>query len=58
MEITVDGIEPDGVAVGDLAMDALEPGDSAHFELLADTPGSYPLILVNEDRRIGTLTIR
>ena len=58
VEITVDGNEPDGVAVGDLAMDALEPGDPAHFELLADTPGNYPLILVNQDRRIGTLTIR
>jgi len=30
----------------------------ARFELLAETPGTYPLVLVDEARRIGTLEIR
>ena len=30
----------------------------ARFELLAETPGTYPLVLVDEERRIGTLEIR
>ena len=30
----------------------------ARFEMLAETPGTYPLVLVDEDRRIGSLEIR
>ena len=48
----------DSVALGDLSMNDVEPGVPARFELLADTPGAYPLVLVNENRRIGTLEIR
>ena len=39
-------------------MEELEAGIPARFELLAETPGAYPLVLVNENRRIGTLEIR
>jgi hypothetical protein len=48
----------DSVALGDLSMEDVEPGIPARFELLADTKGAYPLVLVNENRRIGTLEIR
>ncbi len=48
----------DSVALGDLSMEDVEAGVPARFELLADTPGTYPLVLVNEERRIGTLEIR
>jgi hypothetical protein len=58
VEIIVEGSEIDSVALGDLSMEDLEPGVPARFELLADTPGTYPLVLVNEARRIGTLEIR
>ena len=58
VELTVDGSELDNVAVGDLSMKSLEPGVPARFELLADTAGTYPVVLVNENRRIGTLEIR
>jgi hypothetical protein len=58
VEIIVEGPVIDSVALGDLSMEDVEADVPARFELLADTPGSYPLVLINEDRRIGTLEIR
>jgi hypothetical protein len=58
VEITVQGSSVDSVALGDLSVKGVEPGLPARFELLADTPGTYPLVLVNENRRIGALEIR
>ena len=58
VEIVVEGSQPDAVQLGDVATQAVEDGDPARFELLAETPGAYPLVLVNEGRRIGTLEIR
>jgi hypothetical protein len=58
VEIVVEGSVIDSVALGDLSMEDVEADVPARFELLADTPGTYPLVLVNEDRRIGTLEIR
>ena len=48
----------DSVALGDLSMKSVEPGIPARLETLADTPGAYPIVLVNEERRIGTLEVR
>ncbi len=58
VEIVVEGERPDAVQLGEIATQAVEPGDPARFELLAETPDAYPLVLVNEDRRIGILEIR
>jgi hypothetical protein len=58
VEIVVEGREPASVALGDMRTEELEAGVPARFELLAETPGAYPLTLVDEDRRIGTLEIR
>jgi hypothetical protein len=58
VEIIVEGSAIDSVSLGDLSMEDVEAGVPARFELLADTPGSYPLVLVNEARQIGTLEIR
>jgi hypothetical protein len=57
VEITVNGTEPDSVELGDLQTEPLEAGQPARFELLAQTPGTYPLVLVDEQRQIGTLEI-
>jgi hypothetical protein len=57
VEITVEGAVADSVALGDLAVDAVDPDSPARFELLADTPGTYPLVLLNDNRRIGSLRI-
>jgi hypothetical protein len=48
----------DSVALGTVYMKSVEPGIPARFEMLADAPGSYPIVLVNEERRIGTLEVR
>ena len=58
VQILVEGSEPDAVLLGELATRSVEAGIPARFELLAETPGAYPLVLVNEARRIGTLEIR
>jgi hypothetical protein len=58
VEITVEGTDPDSVALGDLDVASVEAGSPARFELLADTPGTYPLVTLNENRRIGALRVR
>ncbi len=58
VEITVDGPGIDSVALGELSMEDLEPDTPAVFQLLADTPGTYPLVLVNEGRQIGALEVQ
>src|SRR3954467_3604444 len=58
VQILVEGDEPGSVALGSLQTEEYEPGLPAHLELLAQTPGAYPLVLVDENRRIGTLEIR
>ena len=56
--ITVDGTQPDRVMLGDLQTEGVDAEFPAVFQLLADTPGSYPVVLLNEERQIGTLEIR
>src|SRR4051794_21283936 len=58
VEIVVDADEPGSVGLGDLGTEQMEPGVPARFELLADTPGSYPLVVLDDQRRIGTLEVR
>src|SRR4051794_21790638 len=58
VQIVVEGAKPGSVALGDLQTEQYEPGLPARLELLAETPGAYPLVLVDENRRIGTLEIR
>jgi hypothetical protein len=58
VEIVVEGSAPDNVALGEMRTEPLDAETPARFELLAETPGSYPLVLLSEDRRIGSLEIR
>jgi hypothetical protein len=58
VEIVVEGGAPGSVTLGELHTEPLEAGMPARFALLAETPGTYPLVLVDEARRIGTLEIR
>jgi hypothetical protein len=42
-------------------MDEFQPVEAdspAVFDLLADTPGNYPITLLDADRRVGTLVVR
>jgi hypothetical protein len=58
VEIVVEGTSPGSVALGYLETEPFEDGLPARFRLLAQTQGAYPLILVDENRQIGTLEIR
>ncbi len=58
VEIIVEGTGPAAVALGELQTDVYEQDLPARFTLMAETPGAYPLVLLEEQRRIGTLQIR
>jgi hypothetical protein len=58
VEIVVEASGPDTVSLGGLDLASVEAGIPARFELLAETTGAYPLDLIEEGRRIGTLEIR
>ncbi|MDA0181426.1 hypothetical protein OJ997_14070 [Solirubrobacter phytolaccae] len=58
VEIVVEGRGPASVALGDLEIKPFEQDLPAEFRLLAETTGAYPLVLVDENRQIGTLEIR
>lgn len=55
--ITVRAQGIDSVELGDLDVEPVEPGIPARFDLLADAAGSYPLVLLQAGRRIGTLVV-
>ena len=57
VELTVKGSEVDSVELLD-NIKAIDPDSPALFELLADTPGAYPIELVDANRQIGTLVVR
>lgn len=57
VEIIVEGKGPGRVALTGLQSAIFEEGLPARFQLMAETPGAYPL-LVDDERQIGTLMIR
>ena len=57
VELTISGPERDSVLLLG-RMDSIHPNSPARFSLLARAPGEYPIVLVQADREIGTLTIR
>jgi hypothetical protein len=57
VQLTVKGIELDSVSLLD-QIEPIERESPALFELLADTPGKYPIELVDAGRRVGTLVVR
>jgi hypothetical protein len=57
VQLTVKGIELDSVSLLD-QIEPIERESPALFELLAETPGNYPIELVDSGRRVGTLVVR
>ena len=55
--IIVRSEELDTVTLAEVGAETAEPDSPARFELLADVPGSYPIELLEADRRIGVLEI-
>jgi hypothetical protein len=59
LRLEVSGRVLDSVLLEGLGrMDAIEPLTPAVFDVLAERPGVYPILLVEADRRIGRLVIR
>jgi hypothetical protein len=57
LQLTVKGIELDSVSVLD-RVEPIERESPAVFSVLADTPGQYPIELVDAGRQVGTLVVR
>jgi hypothetical protein len=58
VSITVRDENIDTVALGDVDIEPVERALPARFDLMADDAGTYPLVLVDAGRRIGTLVVR
>jgi hypothetical protein len=57
LQLTVKGIELDSVSVLD-RVEPIERHSPALFSVLADTPGQFPIELVDSGRVVGTLVVR
>jgi hypothetical protein len=57
LELTVKGDELGNVSLMD-QVEPIERESPAIFNVLADTPGEYPISMVDEDRDVGTLVVR
>jgi hypothetical protein len=57
LELEVEVGAPDTVALGDGELEAAAPGSPARFELLADTPGEFPLRLLEAERTLGVVRV-
>ena len=57
VRITVNTDKLDSVELGDLGTETADPESPAHFEILADAPGTYPIELLQAQRQIGELVV-
>ena len=57
VRITVNTDELDSVELGELGTETADPESPAHFEILADAPGTYPIELLQAERQIGELVV-
>ena len=57
VRITVNTDQLDSVELGDLGTETADPESPAHFEILADAPGTYPIQLLQAERQIGELVV-
>ncbi len=59
LQLTVTGVDaPDVVELAGLdRQEQIAPDTPAVFDLLADRPGTYPVVLVGGERRLGALRV-
>jgi hypothetical protein len=57
VQLTVHGDELDSVQLMG-QVEPIDPESDAVFELFADEPGAHPIVLVESQRRVGTLVVR
>jgi len=58
VELTIESDSLQTVSLDDAGVHTAEPDSPAHFELLADVPGTYTIDLLDPDQQIGTLEVR
>jgi hypothetical protein len=58
VELTVESDSLQTVSLDDAGVHTAEPDSPAHFELLADVPGTYTIDLLDPEQQIGTLEVR
>jgi hypothetical protein len=57
VRIVVKSAELHSVELAEMGTETADPDSPALFELLAETPGSYAISLLEEEKRIGVLEI-
>jgi hypothetical protein len=57
VRIVVNTTVLDSVELAEVGTETADPESPARFELLADVPGTYPIQLLQAERRIGELEI-
>ncbi len=58
MVLEVSSREVDSIEIVDLnQIQPVDPDAPAHFELYLDTPGDFPIVMLQAERRIATLTV-
>jgi hypothetical protein len=57
VDLEISGSEVDSVTLMD-EVQPIDPDSPAVFEVLADTPGDYPIELLDAERQVGTLVVR
>ena len=58
IQLDVSGSTPDTVVIDDLAVsEPVDPDSPAQVEVYADTPGRYPVLMLDSGRRIGAVKI-
>jgi hypothetical protein len=58
LALTVRGDELDDVSIDGLGkLEAVEPGAPARFEILLDTPGKFPVTLLDAQRSVGQIDV-
>jgi hypothetical protein len=59
VQLTVEGEQVDTVSIDALgAEDTVDVDSPAQLDLVAETPGSYPIVMLESGRTIGTLLVR
>ena len=59
VELTVRSQQLATISLAEGGDETAEPGSPAHFEFLADVPGTYPIVdMLETDQQIGTVEIR
>jgi hypothetical protein len=59
VDLTIEGEQVDTVSIDDLGeQDTVDVDSPAQLDFVADTPGRYPIVMLESGKTIGTLLVR